>query len=768
MIDRDRILHNLNAQQKDAVLHTGSDSLILAGAGAGKTRVLTTKIAYLLTQGVAPYEVLALTFTNKAAREMRGRITDMVGTGLARQIFMGTFHSVFSRWLRRYADRLGYSDNYTIYDSSDSRTVIKHVIADLNLDEKYYKGSLMQALISNAKNAGYTPQTLMTNPHIYQELVTRKISKFDSVYSLYYDRCFHANAMDFDDLLLNMYRLLKNEEDIRADFRARFRYILVDEYQDTNWIQDQIVRLLKGEHTEVTVVGDDAQSIYSFRGAVIDNILNFKKSFPTAVLFKLTKNYRSTSNIVDLANSLIEKNEHRIPKDIEAVSGSGEKTALFGAFSGQEEAQKVAAMIKKLQSDGEDLDEIAILYRTNAQSRLFEEQLRNFGLNYRIYGGQSFFDRKEIKDVMAYLRVMTNPSDDEAFRRIVNVPARGIGATTLDALIIEAQERELPLYTVASSPHMLDGRTKPALIKKLSVFVDLIKELRHDSLTMPLDDFMRKAIILSGIRDMYTDGTIESEGRLDNLDELINAVKDYVDNHYAESDEPVGIEDFVRDMALFTDRDEQDDDAPKVTLMTMHASKGLEYSFVFCVGLEQGIIPSDRCNAPSEIEEERRLLYVAITRAKTKCTLSYATSRTMRGMTNISLPSQFLFDLDPEYIHDATGLLDRSSCRRPIRPMMPERPSTPRSDDSPKRKTRYIGRKTVGVDGPPKSSLSDEIQSSVPESRFTEGDRVFHQHFGGGVVLGFMDSISGTKIIIRFDEGTTRHLILKFAKLEDE
>lgn len=767
MIDRDQLLASLNEQQRAAVLHTGSDSLILAGAGAGKTRVLTTKIAYLLTQGIAPYEILALTFTNKAAREMRERITAIVGTGLARQLYMGTFHSVFSRWLRRYAGSLGYSENYTIYDSTDSKTLIKQVVRDLMLDENYYKIPLMQSMISSAKNAGYTPQTIVTNPQIYQDFITRKITKFDTVYSIYQERCLRANAMDFDDLLLNMYRLLKEHEDIRADFHRRFRYILVDEYQDTNWIQDQIVRLLKGERTEVTVVGDDAQSIYSFRGAIIDNILNFKRTFPSSQLFKLTKNYRSTGNIVDLANSLIEKNEHRIPKEVEAVAGAGSKITLFNSFSGQEEAQKVAAMIKKQLSDGADAEEVAILYRTNAQSRLFEEQLRNFGINYRIYGGQSFFDRKEIRDVMSYLRLMINPNDDEAFRRIVNYPTRGIGSTTLESVSVIAQERGLPLYTVAASPTMLSERLKPAPVRKLDAFVAMMKDLRKDSLEMEPHEFIRHVIVTTGLREVYNDGSVESEGRLDNLDELINATREYVDNHYAESDDPVGIEDFVRDMALYTDRDEQDDDAPKVTLMTMHASKGLEYSYVFCVGLEQGIIPSDRASRPADIEEERRLLYVAITRAKEVCTLSYATSRTLRGMMNISMPSQFLFDLDTVYVKDATGLLDRTTHRRtPISSMMASKSLEPKSPDTPKRKTRVVHSKTVGVDGVSKSD--GEMVPSVPDSGFGQGDRVFHQHFGGGEVLGFMDSISGTKIIIRFDEGNTRQLILKFAKLEEE
>ena len=559
MTTSEELLATLNEEQRQAVEDLSHDSLVIAGAGSGKTRVLTTKIAYILAEGKArPSEVLALTFTNKAAREMRSRIATIVGDGLSQMIPMGTFHSIFARWLRGYGKYLGYDSDYTIYDSSDSRTLVKVIIRDMKLDEKDYPPKKVYGLISACKNDGLTPGSLSdSDPRL------RRMPRFDDIYRGYLSRCFRANAMDFDDLLINMLRLLRQHPEVRDELHRRFRYILVDEYQDTNWVQNEIVKQLKGPDTILTVVGDDAQSIYSFRGAVIENILSFSDTFPGAVVYKLRKNYRSTSNIVDIANSLIEKNRFRIPKTVEAVAGKGEKLTLFDSFSGKSEAERVAEMISASLRRGRSPEEVAILYRTNAQSRLLEEQLRNYSVPYRIYGGLSFYDRAEIKDALAYLRLVINASDDEAFRRVYNTPKRGIGDVTFSTLSDLANRQKKPLLEVASDPDLMSESLKAAPIKRITGFVELIDQLRETANTgMTLAEYMSHLILATQLTGMYSDESVESLSKLDNLNELVSAVQEYEDAHYELSDDPVTIEDFVRDMSLFTDADQKEDGTP--------------------------------------------------------------------------------------------------------------------------------------------------------------------------------------------------------------
>ncbi|MDO4770630.1 ATP-dependent helicase [Porphyromonas sp.] len=767
MISIEELLDCLNDEQRAAVLYNEGNSLILAGAGSGKTRVLTTKIAYLLTQGYVPSQILALTFTNKAAGEMRERIGSMIGDDFARYLWMGTFHSIFARLLRRYAPLLGYSDNYTIYDSADSKALIKMILKEMALDEKFYEPKRIISLISNVKNEGVMPDRVAQDQQAMNYFTIKKISRFPEVYSAYVSRCHRANAMDFDDLLLNMYRLLSQHEIVRNEMHERFKYILVDEYQDTNRVQDKIVKLLKGEGTRVCVVGDDAQSIYSFRGAVIDNILNFKRNFPDAVLLKLTKNYRSTGTIVNLAGKLIEKNSKRIPKVVEAVAEEGNRVGLISSFTAQVEAQTIAAKIFALiKNKGVSPEDIAVLYRTNAQSRLIEDNLRMFGVPYRIYGGLSFFDRKEVKDVLAYLRLVVNPNDDEAFRRVHNTPTRGIGATTFAAVSALALKYDKSCMQVASDPLLLQESLKSAAIKHLSAFVSLIETMRSRKDELSADAYLKYVIHTSGIPTMYSDGSVEAEGKLENIDELLNALSEYMRSKSDEGDDTPTIEDFVREMALFTDRDAvEDDDSPKVTLMTMHASKGLEFPHVYIVGLEEGLIPSGRSDSEASIEEERRLLYVAITRAKEACTLSFARERMIHGQTNISSPSRFIFDLDPLYVEDYTGIL-RSKQRSTRLPSGDRKPSSPSStsDPAPKRMTRII-RKSSATKA---EDELDTIMSEVDGMDFKKGDHVYHDRFGRGLVEGFSNSFSGIKVHVDFEEEGKKVLIAKFARLRPE
>ena len=762
------LLETLNDEQKAAAKHRGSDSLILAGAGSGKTRVLTTKIAYLLASDpdLHPSRILALTFTRKAAGEMRERISALVGAGRARLIQMGTFHSVFARWMRMYADRLGYTSDYIIYDTSDSRNIVKAIIREMNLDEKVYKPAAVYNTISGRKNDGESPREMAASRDWTLWLKKKKLEMIPAIYEEYVARCKRNNAMDFDDLLLNMYRLLRNHEDIRTALRDHFRYILVDEYQDTNYIQDAIIRLLKGGETEITVVGDDAQSIYSFRGAIIDNILGFRSNFPGAEIFKLTKNYRSTGNIVELANGVIRNNRRRIPKEVVSVGTDGEKSLLFKAFNGREEAETVVRQIMRLHSKGISYSDIAILYRTNRQSRLFEDELRRARIPNRIYGGTSFYDRKEVKLVMAYVRMVINPRDDEAFTRIYNVPARGIGDVTFEKLSLLSRQTGQSLYDTALDPTLLMQAMNRGTIAKLSAFTSIIEDLKREKEALSPDEFLKVVVQKSGVSELYGDDSLDSQDRMGNIEELLNAVSEYALNFDQTLDEAPTIERFVQDMALITDQDsDEDPDEEYVSLMTMHGSKGLEFGYVFLPGLEDKLIPSERAISEGNEEEERRLFYVALTRAKIRCILSFALMRHINGMPMDVHPSKFLLELDPSLIDDTAGLfagLGHSSGDIPIPFEAPRKGRSSLTLSLSQGKTNYKVLSRHKKD----EALTEDLPVSADSSEgLSIGDRVRHASFGDGTVLGFEKSVSGTKISIEFDEMGTKNLIQKFAKL---
>ena len=764
MSTTDELLEALNDEQRAAAVHRGSDSLILAGAGSGKTRVLTSKIAYLLATDpeLHPSRILALTFTRKAAEEMRSRISALVGPARARLIQMGTFHSVFARWLRGYAEKLSFTSDYIIYDTSDSKNVVKAIIREMNLDEKAYKPDAVFSQISNRKNEGVSPQELASSKDWSRWLKQKKLEAFPAIYAEYVARCRRNNAMDFDDLLLNMYRLLSTDKEILEALQNHFRFILVDEYQDTNFIQDAIIQKLKGPQTEITVVGDDAQSIYSFRGAVIDNIISFKSHFPGSSVFKLTKNYRSTGNIVNLANGVIRNNQHRIPKEVVSVGSEGEKSFLFKAFSGREEAEMVVAQIAALHGiKGVPYSDIAILYRTNRQSRLFEDELRRARIPGRLYGGISFYDRREVKMVMAYVRLIINPRDDEAFTRIYNFPARGIGDVTFEKLSAVAREQGLSLYKTALSPQLLLPVMNRGALGKVTAFTDLIEGLKADKESVTPDDFLTLVVQKSGIKALYSDDSLDSQERMENIEELLTAVSEYVASETQNSDETPTIERFVQDMALVTDQDSAtEEDRESVSLMTMHGSKGLEFGYVFLPGLEEKIIPSERAVNEGNEEEERRLFYVALTRAKTRCIMSFALVRSLNGMPMDTRPSKFLLELDRSLIEDTTGLL--SGNFRGAFPL-PFPTEKPRSFSSGNGRFKVVSKRkkeddtSLGSPSKPKASASGET--------LKEGDRVSHSSFGNGTVIGFEDSVSGLKIIIEFDEMGLKNLIRKYAKL---
>lgn len=766
MRDTDELLHSLNEEQREATVYNGGDSLILAGAGSGKTRVLTSKIAYLLASDPAlhPSQILALTFTRKAAEEMRSRISTLVGYERARLIQMGTFHSVFAKWMRVYGDRLGYTSDFVIYDTGDSKNIVKAIIRELNLDEKTYKPEAVFGIISNRKNAGESPQEMSQSKEWYSWLKKKKQEMIPAIYSEYVARCRRNNAMDFDDLLLNMFLLLSTHPDVLQVMQDHFRHILVDEYQDTNFIQDAIIRKLKGAHTDITVVGDDAQSIYSFRGAVIDNIIRFRTHFPGAKVFKLTKNYRSTHNIVNLANGVIRNNRNRIPKEVVSVGDDGEKTLLMRAFSGREEAEMVARRISRLHKAGIPYREIAILYRTNRQSRLFEDELRRARIPARVYGGISFYDRKEVKMVMAYIRLIINPQDDEAFLRIYNFPARGIGEVTFDKIATVARSEQISLYEASRSREKLIPLMSKGTVTKVEQFTDIIEGLKAKKETIPPDGFVREVIKRSGIADLYSDDSLDSQERMGNIEELLSAVSEYVLTYNDEGDELPSIEHFVQDMALVTDLDTTSaEDAESVSLMTMHGSKGLEFGYVFLPGLEDRIIPSERAVGEGNEEEERRLFYVALTRAKERCILSFALMRSINGMPMESSPSKFLLELDPDLIEDLTGITgSRNYSPDTLPPFVtatPQQSSTPQ----PAKQLTLLGRRKK--EESTVDTSSNIYLSPGDTGGFEEGDRVMHDVFGEGTVAGFEDSVSGLKILIDFDEVGRKKMIRKYAKL---
>ena len=752
----------LNESQCEAVLYCDGPSLVIAGAGSGKTRVLTYKIAWLLEQGLKPWEILALTFTNKAAREMRERIGRLVGEERARYLQMGTFHSVFARILRAEADSIGFNANFTIYDQTDARSLVKAIIKEMGLDDKVYKPASVADRISMAKNhlilASQYGQTAWA-----QDDAHGKRPQIAAVYARYAERCRQANAMDFDDLLVNTYVLFQNHEEIRRKYVERFRFVLVDEYQDTNFAQQAIVLQLTRERQRVCVVGDDAQSIYSFRGANIDNILNFRSAYDDARLFKLEQNYRSTQLIVEAANSLIRKNERQIPKDVYSRNEHGELVTLKPAYSDREEAIIVCQDIKRLKREDRcEWSDFAILYRTNSQSRSFEEQMRKDNIPYRIYGGLSFYQRKEIKDVIAYFRLVANPDDEEAFKRIINYPTRGIGGTTVDKIIQTASNYGVSLWRVIADPVLFPLDVSKATMTKIANFKAMIDGWRDRLQTEDAYQLGHDIIMTSGIsRDIYSGRNPEDISRQENLEEFLGGMQDFVEGRREEDmGEQVYLPDFLQEVALLTDLDSDNgDDNNKVTLMTIHAAKGLEFPTVFVVGLEENIFPSPMCTGSMrELEEERRLLYVAITRAEKHCILTCAQNRFRYGRMEFDTPSRFIRDFDPQLIRVES---EKGGDYAP-RTTSPQRP-TFRPSVTPQLKS--IQRPTVAPQFKPVSRAAAPQQPALATgSSLQEGCMIEHQRFGIGRVVKVEGTGENQKATVEFKNTGTKQLLLKFAR----
>ena len=647
----EEFLQQLNESQREAVIYTGGPSLVIAGAGSGKTRVLTYKIAYLLQQGMAPSQILALTFTNKAAREMKERIAALTDMQTARRLWMGTFHSVFSRILRGEAERIGFPTNFTIYDASDSKSLIRSIIKEMQLDDKNYRPSLIQSRISNAKNALVTWKAYEQNKELVEYDMQSKVPLLREIYKRYQSRCLQAGAMDFDDLLLQTNILFRDHPDVLEKYRNYFQFVLVDEYQDTNFAQHLIVQRLCEAHQHICVVGDDAQSIYSFRGANIDNILHFRNQYKGCRIFKLERNYRSTRNIVDAANSLIRKNREQIEKTVYSEKEEGNKVVVYASYSDYEEGYAVANKINEMRMRNYDYADFAILYRTNAQSRILEEALRKQGIPYKIYGGLSFYQRKEVKDLISYFRLVVNPHDEEAFKRVVNYPARGIGDTTLNKLVTAATQYRVSLWTVLNDPIGYALSINSGTAKKLTAFRELISSFIEKNEVFSAEDMATLIAKESGIvAALFQDRSVEGISKQENLQELLKGIAEFCEIRKEEGMEHVRLADFLSEVSLLTDQDnDKDEYANKVTLMTVHAAKGLEFKNVFIVGMEEDLFPSSMSkDNPRAIEEERRLFYVAITRAEENCILMYAKSRFRNGQSAMCSPSRFLRDIDAQ------------------------------------------------------------------------------------------------------------------------
>ena len=799
------ILAQLNDSQRVAVEYCDGASLVIAGAGSGKTRVLTYKIAWLLQQGMKPWQILALTFTNKAAREMKDRIGRLVGEEQARYLQMGTFHSVFARILRAEADKLGYNANFTIYDQTDARSLVKTIIKEMGLDDKVYKPSSVADRISMAKNHLLLPQAYQQSAWASDD-ATQKRPQVSNIYIRYAERCRQANAMDFDDLLVQTWVLFKNHEEIRQKYVEKFHFVLVDEYQDTNFAQQQIVYLLTKERQKVCVVGDDAQSIYSFRGANIDNILNFQSLYNDAKLFKLEQNYRSTQLIVQAANSLIKRNERQIPKNVFSKNEHGERLQLKPAYSDREEAMIVTQDIKRLKAkDHSNWSDFAILYRTNSQSRSFEEQMRKDGIPYRIYGGLSFYQRKEIKDVIAYFRLIANPNDEEAFKRIINYPARGIGDTTVGKIIQTAQQYGVSLWQVIKEPVLFPMDVSKGTMTKLQNFRLLIESWIERIQTEDAYTLGHDVIMNSGIsKEIYSGRNPEDLSRQENLEEFLSGMQDFVESRREEDmGDEIYLPDFLQEVALLTDLDSDDGDSnDKVVLMTIHAAKGLEFPTVFVVGLEENIFPSPMCtNSMRELEEERRLLYVAITRAEKHCILTCAQNRFRYGRMEYDTPSRFIRDIDPDLleVHGEAGGADTasrkpynrydggtygtgntwgSSSRSRYQSEGPEWMQNPRpvatqfkADPKPRVVAPRQPEKPVDPFGPNFKRVYNAVaprpMATAPSaSDLHEGARIEHQRFGVGTVTRIEGSGENTKATVEFRNAGTKQLLLKFAKFK--
>ena len=792
-----KILEGLNPAQKEAVINYTTPSLIIAGAGSGKTRVLTSRIAYMLEQGVRPENILALTFTKKAANEMRERIETMVGSA-SRRIPMGTFHSIFARILRDNAEAIGYQREFTIYETTDSRNLIKTIIKERNLDDDKYKPNVVHSRISTAKNSLITPGAYAANAALTGDDRSRQMPEFANIYIEYCRRCKHNNAMDFDDLLLQTNILLRDCPQVLAAYQNLFQYILVDEYQDTNYAQYLIVRRLSQLHNRVCVVGDDAQSIYSFRGAKIENILNFRRDYPMAQIFKLEQNYRSTQTIVDAANSVIEHNARQMKKQCFSAGEQGEKIRIFKAYTDREEAELVVTDLRdRVREGGDEWQEAAILYRTNNQSLVLEDALRRKGIPYKIYKGNSFYDHKEIKDLLGYIRLVINPKDDEAFKRVINTPARGIGDTTIERIAAIAASKGSSMWeaidTLVQQP--TTDSVEKAIVKKVTDFVSFIRTVALEREQKSIYDFGMEVATRSGLLTSYrTQNTPEAQSAIGNIEELLNTMQEYTERTEAEIragereefDRPT-VEEWLSNVMLMTDMDNEDPDSNnKVTLMTVHSAKGLEYKYVYIVGCEEKLFPSQMAMESADgIEEERRLFYVALTRAKTLATLTCADMRFRWGQMNFSTPSRFLTEIDAKYVESD---FDLRGARRNRELNMDEgedaitvmrhrydvrhqeqkraaagnnftpRPSAPAQKPQPPQPTYNVDRLKRVVTTPAATTTTAACTYSV-------GQRVSHPKFGNGKIVTIEALATDHKLVVEFDAFGSKTLLAKLAKL---
>ncbi|HJH45869.1 UvrD-helicase domain-containing protein [Bacteroides fragilis] len=770
-------IEELNESQRAAVLYGDGPSLVIAGAGSGKTRVLTYKIAYLLENGYNPWNILALTFTNKAAREMKERIARQVGEQRARYLWMGTFHSVFSRILRAEASHIGFTSQFTIYDSADSKSLLRSIIKEMGLDEKTYKPGSVQARISNAKNHLVSPSGYAANKEAYEADAAAKMPAIRDIYSRYRERCRQAGAMDFDDLLVYTYILFRDFPEVLARYREQFRYVLVDEYQDTNYAQHSIVLQLTKENQRVCVVGDDAQSIYSFRGADIDNILYFTKIYPDTKVFKLEQNYRSTQTIVRAANSLIEKNERQIPKEVFSEKERGEAIGVFQAYSDVEEGDIVTNKIAQLRREHDyGYSDFAILYRTNAQSRVFEEALRKRSMPYKIYGGLSFYQRKEIKDIIAYFRLVVNPNDEEAFKRIINYPARGIGDTTVGKIIKAATDNNVSLWTVLCEPITYGLTINKNTHTKLQGFRELIEQFMTEVAEKNAYEIGTAIIRQSGIiNDVCQDNSPENLSRKENIEELVNGMNDFCAMRQEEGNTNVSLIDFLSEVSLLTDQDsDKEGDGEKVTLMTVHSAKGLEFRNVFVVGLEENLFPSGMAgDSPRAMEEERRLFYVAITRAEEHCFLSFAKTRFRYGKMEFGSPSRFLRDIDTRFLQlPQEAALGRSvdegagRFRREMEEGYSRRPSADRPQrERPKEQiiAPTVPRNLKRVSG---TTVSPSAAPGAGITGVQPGQTIEHERFGIGQVIRVEGSGDNAKATIHFRNAGDKQLLLRFARFK--
>ncbi|MCT4671872.1 MAG: ATP-dependent helicase [Prolixibacteraceae bacterium] len=767
-------LETLNTPQRNAVENIEGPTLVIAGAGSGKTRVLTYRIAHLINKDINEKNILALTFTNKAAREMKERISQAVGEERAKNLWMGTFHSIFSKILRIEAETIGYPSTFTIYDTQDSKSLIKSIIKSKKLDDKIYRPSIIQSRISTAKNNLVTPRSYINNKEIKEADKMNQLPQMGAIYLEYTRRCKKAGAMDFDDLLLETNILFRDHKDILEKYQKRFKYILVDEYQDTNFSQYLIIKKLAALNQNLCVVGDDAQSIYSFRGAKIENILNFKNDYPEYKTFKLEQNYRSTKTIVEAANSVIKKNTQQIPKKTYSENEIGERINLFYTLTDNEEGIEVASKIKQVKkSEKCNYEDFAILYRTNAQSRIFEECLRKRNIPYKIYGGLSFYQRKEIKDILAYFKLMVNPQDDESLKRIINFPTRGIGATTLNKLESSAALNDLSIFDIASDANYCQiAGLNAGAYRKVQAFINMINEMSSKVHMMNAFEMAEMVCERTRILDEYSqDKNPENKGKAENIQELINGIKDFTDNSMEEGKSFL-ILDYISEVALLTDQDNQNnEETDRVTLMTVHSSKGLEFKNVFIVGMEEKLFPSVKETTinKQELEEERRLFYVAITRAEKYLWLSFVKQRSKWGKIEFCTPSRFLSEIDSQFLKmplesDSGIFLKRKETQR-------KRLEQHQYGHLEETDSTVDNIKGVRLTGRIKkmeelAKMNDKIFIGVDPNLLNVNNKIKHQRFGIGTIIAIEGDDANKKAVITFDEHGTKTLLLRFAKLQ--